>query len=369
MLGYLKKEVTILSIDGGGIRGIIPALLLEELDRRITARKKNRPLCRVFDLIAGTSTGSILTLGLTAPADLPESGGNDPAGRAGAVSAEAAASRGDHRQQSRRYSREPLFSPGDLVDIYNDHGLEIFPPHIFKQLKTVRQAFTEKYNSGRLYEILEEKLGDRTLQDALTNVLVTSYDLTNNNPLIMKKRPHPMARRDRDPNFFIKDAIMGSSAAPTFFEPVQVSTVDGSSSHLLVDGSVFAKNPAMCALVEAQKIYPRARHFTVLSLGTGEPDYPYTYAQMRTWGFIEWVLPSRGVPLAAIMNNGQARCVNYQLQYLPRVDYHRFEVPLDGCSRSMDDAAPENMKCLHERAAELIREKDAELDLLAGKLA
>lgn len=356
MLRYLKKEVTILSVDGGGIRGIIPALVLEELDRRITARKKNRPLCRVFDLIAGTSTGSIIALGLTAPADRPA------VTRIGG-SGEAAATTGS------RYSREPLFTPGDLVDIYNDHGLDIFPRHIFNQLKTVRQAFTEKYNSGRFYEILEENLGDRTLRDALTNVLVTSYDLTNNTPLIMKKRPDSMARRDPDPNFFIKDAIMGSAAAPTFFEPVEVSTVDGSSTHLLVDGSVFAKNPAMCALVEAQKIYPRARHFTVLSLGTGESDYPYTYAQMHAWGFIEWVLPSKGVPLATIMNNGQARCVNYQLQYLPRVDFHRFEAPLDGCSRSMDDAAPENMKCLRERAAELIRAKDGELDLLAAKLA
>ncbi len=348
MFRFLKKDVKILSIDGGGIRGIIPALLLEELDRRIAARNKKRPLCGVFDLIAGTSTGSIIALGLTAPAFKKSTGRYFEKGV-------------EHRE----YSRDPLFTPGDIVDIYSDHGLEIFPRHIFNQLTTARQAFTEKYNSGRFYELLEEYMGKRTLQDALTNVLVTSYDITHNTPLIMKKRPESMNRRELDPNFFLKDAIAGSSAAPTYFEPVQVSSVDGKSSHLLVDGSVFAKNPAMCALVEAQKIFPRARHFTIISLGTGETGYPYTYAQMHSWGFLEWVLPSKGVPLASIMNDGQTKCVNYQLQYLPRVSYHRLEARLGECSRSMDDAAPENMKCLRKTALSLIRENDTLLDRLA----
>lgn len=338
---YLKREISILSIDGGGIRGIIPALVLQELERRIAEKKKNRPLCRVFDLIAGTSTGSILTLGLTAPAD----------------------GKGDHR-----YSNEPLFTASDLVDIYSDRGLEIFPRHIFNQLKTVKQAFTEKYNSGRFYDILTELLQDRTLQDSLTNVLVTSFDITNNTPLIMKKRPRSMKRPEEAPNFYTRDAIMGSSAAPTFFEPVQVHPVDKSDMHLLVDGSVFAKNPAMCALVEAQKIFPRAKRFNILSLGTGETGTPYTYQQMHTWGFLEWVLPSKGVPLAAIMNHGQAKCVNYQLQYLPRVSYSRFEISIADCSRSMDDASPENIQCLRECAMELIREKDAEIDRLVDLL-
>jgi patatin-like phospholipase/acyl hydrolase len=340
MYRYLKREVKILSVDGGGIRGLIPSMILEELEKRIARRKKERPLCRVFDMMAGTSTGSIIALGLSAPA------GEPPA-----------------------YSREPLFSPRDLANIYIERGIEIFPRRIFNQLMTVKQAFTEKYNSGRFYTILEEKLGNRTLQDALTNVLVTTYDIAGNTPLIMKKRPPAMGHRDPDPNFFIRDAIMGSSAAPTFFEPVQVTTVDGRNTHTLVDGSVFAKNPAMCALVEAQKIYPRARHFTVLSLGTGETETPYTYQQMRSWGFLEWVLPLKGVPLASIMNNGQAKCVNYQLQYLPRVDYYRLDIPITGCTRSMDDASEENIECLQERARALIREHDRLLDTMAVTLA
>lgn len=344
---YLKRDITILSVDGGGIRGIIPAMVLRELEKRIALRKENRPLCRCFDLMAGTSTGSIIALGLSAPAE--KNSGNKTSNSA--------------------YTRDPLLSAQNMVDLYTDRGREIFPRHIFNQLQTVKQAFTEKYNSGNFYSILGETLGDRTLQNALTNVLVTTYDIAGNAPLIMKKRPAAMGRREPDLNFYLRDAIMGSSAAPTFFEPVQVKTVDGNSTHLLVDGSVFAKNPSMCALVEAQKIFPRAKHFTVLSLGTGEPENNFTYQQMRGWGFLEWVLPSKGVPLASIMNDGQAKCVNYQLQYLSKVSYHRLDIAITGCSRSMDDASEKNVECLKKRARTLILQNDDLLDTLADKLA
>jgi len=341
---YLKREITILSVDGGGIRGLIPAMVLQDLEKRIARKGKARPLCRVFDMIAGTSTGSIIALGLSAPA-AAENGSRHP------------------------YGKEPLLSTGDIVDLYSERGIEIFPRRIFNQLQTVKQAFTEKYNSGQFYSILKQTLGDRTLQDALTNVLITTYDMTNDTPLIMKKRPSSMERKKPDPNFYMRDAIMGSSAAPTFFEPVQISTVDGETEHLLVDGSVFASNPAMCAFVEAQKIFPRARHYTILSLGTGEQVQSYSKQQIRSWGFIEWVLPLKGVPLASIMNTGQGKCVNYQLQYLPGVSYHRLNIPITGCNRSMDDASPQNIECLKEKARALIQNHDAQLDSLARQFA
>jgi len=350
---YFKREVNILSVDGGGIRGIIPAMVLAELEKRIAARKTNYPLCRAFDLLAGTSTGSIIALGLTAPKYAP---GYEPGSES-------------TPDGTPRYSKEPLFKAEDLVKIYLEKGIEIFPRWIFNQLKTVRQAFTEKYNSGRFYAILDGILQTRTVQDALANVLVTSYDLAGARPLIIKKRPHRLAQKGNDPNFYMRDAIMGSSAAPTFFEPIQVETVDGQGPHVLVDGSMFANNPAMCAFIEAQKIYPRATHYRIISLGTGMPDRRYTYQQVSKWGFVEWVLPSKGVPLASMMNTGQSQCVDYQLQYHPRVSYHRLNIPLTGCDRSMDDASEENIECLQDKADELIEANHSLLDTLAEQLS
>jgi len=348
---YLKRQVNILSIDGGGIRGIIPALILNELETLISQHKKDLPLCRAFDLMAGTSTGSIIALGLSAPQYAPNYDPYNPAG-----------------SEKPRYLKKPLFTAADLVQIYIEQGIEIFPRWIFNQLKTVRQAFTEKYNSGRYYAILDSILKERTVQDALSNVLVTTYDLAEARPLIIKKRPYRLAQKGKDPNFYMRDAIMGSSAAPTFFEPIQVRTVNGEGPHVLVDGSMFANNPAMCAFIEAQKIYPRAKHFRILSLGTGIPERRFTYQQVSKWGFVEWVLPSKGVPLASMMNSGQSEAVNYQLQYHPRVSYHRLNIPLGGCDRSMDDASPENIKCLQEKGEELIDSNRTLLEKLAREL-
>jgi hypothetical protein len=122
-------------------------------------------------------------------------------------------------------------------------------------------------------------------------------------------------------------------------------------------------------LIEAQKIFPRAKHFRILSLGTGTRSPSYTYQQVIKWGMVEWMLPSKGVPLASMMSNGQSECVNYQLQYHPRVTYHRLNITLEGCDRSMDNAAPENLECLQEKAEQLIETYQPLLDRLAHELS
>ncbi len=357
MQRYLKRHVKILSVDGGGIRGIIPAMVLAELERLLATRGKTAPLASYFDFLAGTSTGSIITLGLAAPAENPTQD-NGP----------GTLFQRPWNPSGRHYSRrKAAYTAAELSRLYEEKGLEIFPRHIFRQLQTVRQAFTEKYNAGRFSAILEEKFGDRTLTDGLTNLLVTSYDLTRNMPLMMKKRP-PAFRKEDDPDFYMRDAVRGSSAAPTFFEPVRIRSVAGGNEYLLVDGSVFASNPAMCALVEARKIFPRAKKFTILSLGTGIPRTGYNWEQIKNWGFLEWVLPSKGVPIASIMNRGQAETVDYQLTYLPGVAYYRLDTSLSGCNGGMDDAGEEHIGCLKERALDLIERQQHTLIHLAKSL-
>jgi patatin-like phospholipase/acyl hydrolase len=350
---YLKRHVFILSVDAGGIRGIIPAMVLAELERLLAERGKHAPLASYFDFLAGTSTGSIVALGLAAPREL------ESASSGGRVLRRVQGNPG-----KRRYSRsEAAYTAADLARIYADRGLEIFPRRIFHQLQTFKQAFTEKYDSGRFDTVLEEHFGNRTLRDGLTNLLVTSYDLMRNLPLIMKNRPASYRKED-DPDFYMKDAVRGSSAAPTFFEPVHIRAVGEERDYLLLDGGVFAQNPAMCALVEARKVFPRAKKFTILSLGTGIPQRSYNYEQIKNWGFLEWVLPSKGVPIASIMNRGQSETVDYQLTYLPNVAYYRLDISLQGCSTTMDDAAPESIACLEEKARELIeRQRDSLIHL------
>lgn len=330
-LNYFKRTVKILSIDGGGIRGYIPALILREVEERLRSRGVKKPLGALFDFLAGTSTGSIISLGLAAPRQLSNTA----------------------------YSKsEAAFFAEEIADMYTDHGLDIFPRRIFKRFQTMRHAFTEKYSDGRFQEILEDSFGRRTIKDSITNVLVTSFDIDNNEPLIMKKVPHRLRKED-PPNYYMSDAIRASSAAPTYFEPLQVSSVDNTRHHTLIDGGVFANNPAMCAFVEAQKIFPGAKKYIILSLGTGNFPRRWTYEQIKDWGVIEWIQPSKGVPVAIIMNRGQSQTVNYQLDHLPRVEYYRINPVIDECSSAMDDAAKENMSCLRRSAEEAIRQNEA----------
>jgi uncharacterized protein len=335
-----KRTIRILSIDGGGIRGYIPALVLAELERRLRERGRPAHLGRLFDLIAGTSTGSIIALGLAAPKELPD----------------------------KSFSKtEAAFTAEEIADMYEDHGLEIFPRRIFKQYQTMRHAFTEKYNDGQFQEVLQEHFGKRTVWGGITNLLITCFDIEKHEPVMIKKVP-PKRVKPSHRDYYMSDTVRASSAAPTYFEPIRIRSVDGSVEHSLVDGGVFANNPAMCAYVEAQKIFPRAKRFIILSLGTGIFSRGWTYEQVKNWGVLEWIQPSKGVPIATIMNKGQGSCVDHQLDHLPGVEYHRINIPVGPCSRDMDDAAPENIRCLKERAQEAVKNHEESMDRLVSVL-
>jgi len=123
MFGLPNSTITILSIDGGGIRGLIPALILKELEERLARRRNAQPLPRLFDLMAGTSTGGLIALGLCAPAITSDGHG---------------------------YLSEPALTTDDLIRIYTDRGEEIFPPWKFRRLRSVLQAFGDKYDADSL---------------------------------------------------------------------------------------------------------------------------------------------------------------------------------------------------------------------------
>ena len=162
MILFPSKTVKILSLDGGGIRGIIPALILKEIEKRLIAAKKWKPFYKIFDLIAGTSTGGLLVLGLSAP----------------------------KRDGQGNFTREPRYMIDDIVQFYETRGIEIFPRWIFNNLRNLVQAFYEKYDHRDMERVLKELLGDATLKDALTNLLITAYDPENRTPFFFKNRPN-----------------------------------------------------------------------------------------------------------------------------------------------------------------------------------
>jgi predicted acylesterase/phospholipase RssA len=149
------------------------------------------------------------------------------------------------------------------------------------------------------------------------------------------------------------DAAHASSAAPTYFEPVRVG------DRTLVDGGVFAINPAMLAYAEADG----AGVDVLGSLGTGEHTRPLPYDQVKDWGKLEWAQP-----IIDVVFDGSADAVDEQLGRLAGERYIRLQTRLDEASDALDDASPENLAALRREAERLIADRDADIDRLCSLL-
>ena len=216
----------ILTLDGGGMRGLFEARVLAELERRV-----GRPLAEVFDLVSGTSTGGIVALGLTVA--------GHPATQ--------------------------------IAELYEAHGPRIF--RVVPVVTWVRQFFVSKFGRGPLDDTLREELGDRRLSEARTRTLVPAFSLAQRDIVWFDSGGAVPGERVRvaagDP--LARDVAAATSAAPTVFEPARVGGLDGE----WLDGGVGADDPTPLAMA----IGLHDRHdedVVVLSVGTGGffPAYP-----------------------------------------------------------------------------------------------
>lgn len=335
MPDFVPNFTRILSIDGGGLRGMIPARVLVALERKLQAATGD-PETRLadhFDLIAGTSTGGILACIYLCP---PSSG-----------------ARGRTR-----------FSAADVVGLYRDRGAEIFAVPLAHRVGSVWGLRDEKYPAAGLEHVLEDYAGDVWLSDLLKPCLIPAYD-------IQRRQAHFFTQHDavRQPgyDFPLRQVARATSAAPTYFEVAQVTSRSG-VQYPLVDGGVFAGNPAMCAYAEARVKLPgnpRAAGMVLVSLGTGAALRPYQYHEARDWGLVGWARP-----IFDMMLSGVAETVDYQLRQMFDAvgtpdQYIRLQAGLDHWPADvleMDNAHPKNLADLEQIGAELAEAQDRDLD-------
>ena len=318
----------VLSIDGGGIRGIIPAMVLAEIERRTQTR-----IAEMFDLIAGTSTGGILALGLTKPGQ-------------------------DNKSE---------YSAKRLIELYETEGEKIFSIPVWHRIHSAGGLAEEKYPSDGIEEVTQRYFGDRRLAEALTEVLVTAYEIEGRAAWFFKRRHARDENRNGD-NFLMREIARATSAAPTYFEPF---LVEGGPHEkcALIDGGVHSNNPAMCAYVEARKIHPEENDFLVVSLGTGELTRSLPYEEVKGWGLALWAQP-----ILNVVFDGVADTVNYQLRELLSTEdgearrYYRFQTQLDIGKDDMDDASRTNIAALKVKAREIIAKNEDALKALCAQL-
>ncbi len=317
--------VRVLAIDGGGIRGLVPALVLDALERRT-----GRRTAELFDFVAGTSTGGILALGVTTPG---------PAGT----------------------SRH---SASDLVRFYRDRGPSIFARTCWDSLTNPLSLLGPKFRAAALEAALKDAFADAMLSETLVPVLVPAYETTIQSPFFFRTESARRPPRAERYDFPLWQVARATSAAPTYFPPMCLprdGTTGAQGCWSLVDGGVFANNPALCAWTDVQK---HSRDIAVVSLGTGELSQPIAHDDARRWGLVGWARP-----ILDVVFDGVSDTVSYQLQQLlPRDRHHRLQLQLAPGTERIDDARTTNLDWLEEQTADLLRRRDRDLDGIAELL-
>lgn len=321
-----RNTFNILSIDGGGIRGIFPAKFLSSLEHRLAEIGNDRSkIFQHFDLICGTSTGGIIAIALA------------------------------------------LGIPADrILELYLNHAGDIFG----KKRPWYQSLTHSKYTNSSLTAVLKETFKDTSsgtdlrLNDCKTNVCIPIYDLFEGKPSVLKNNYHSGFTRDYHIPAY--QAALATSAAPTYFDPFsgaykKMQTESSEDFSNKVDGGVFANNPALLGIIEAQKAFGKnLSQIKVLSIGTGTRKF--TDAKERSnWGKFYWVNRMRIFDLflqsqsqhtnnlISLLQNGVARA---ESKNGGNFAYQRVDIEFDSnFTVELDETNKVALKRLAEKAA------------------
>lgn len=328
----------ILSIDGGGIRGIIPGMLLAALERRLKRVSGNPDAAIVdyFDFFAGTSTGGILTCLLLCPNE------RDPL--------------------------RPKFSAKEALDLYVAHGSDIFKAGFFRRLIAKFGLTSERYPSSTLEHVLQTYFGDTKLSQLLKPCIVTAYNIELRKTHFFRQQTAIVRGDPRD--FYLRDVCRATSAAPTYFSVAEIYSMSG-TRYPLLDGGVFAPNPSMSALVEVTKAFNETKidDISILSLGTGRSRKAYDYEHFKKSRAV-----SIGPALIDIMMSGAAESSDFFLQQLYKSvgnerQYVRIEPSnLHSIREELDAASHSNIQKLIALGDRMVSENDDLINRMVTQL-
>ncbi|KAE8718143.1 Patatin-like protein 2 [Hibiscus syriacus] len=292
--------ITVLSIDGGGIRGLIPGTILAFLEFQLQKLDGEQArLADYFDVISGTSTGGLVTAMLTTPN--PKEG------------------------------NRPLFAAKDIKDFYLEHCPKIFPQdtccHFEPASSMVKSLMGPKYDGKYLHGILREKLGETRWHQTLTNVVIPTFDIKRLQPRIFSSYEVKM---DPSTDALLSDICIGTSAAPTYLPAHHFQTQDSTGKTKefhLIDGGVAANNPTLVAINEVTKEILRGNtdcfpikptdytRFLVVSLVTGSPKYEdkYDARVAAKWGVLGWLTGEHSTPLVDIFTDASSDMIDFHI--------------------------------------------------------
>ena len=344
-----KKLKRILSLDGGGIRGILTSKVLEALEQKLNdqyikingaPREKPIRIGEYFDMVAGTSTGGILACILLCPSE------KDP--------------------------NYPRFSAKEAVGLYLENGKNIFKPTFNGRLPGFLQGIGgSMFGDASIADVLKSYLKETRLSEMMKPCLITSYDIQERQAVFFTSHD---ALKKESKDFPLWQVCRSTSAAPTYFPPATARSGDDFLMHT-IDGGLFANNPTMCAFIEALKIFRGedqqligADCMMILSIGTGEIKTKYLFADAIKWGILRWVKPIIDIMMTAV-----SETVDYQLMKLFKTidcadQYFRIMPELGDANPEMDDISPKNLEASRQAGIKTTNIHEDKLDKIAKML-
>jgi patatin-like phospholipase/acyl hydrolase len=326
----------VLSIDGGGVRGLLSACVLRHIEQTLREQNKlaTNGIAYNFDMVVGTSSGALLGLGLAA--------GNSAQAMVGVYQSQA----------------KDIFSASWFGKTFN--------PFIGNKGATYKPDGLERVLQGMLTERTLGQLGCTAEDGQRTEgeppfLMCTAYDTQQATPRFFK------SWKPGHENLLAWQVARASSAAPTYFPPKSMNIPKGTLNDpepeaTLIDGGLFANNPAMSAWAEAKKLWPKD-DILILSIGSGERQEKYSANDKPFWNSFSLIKPTFNA-----MFDGQSDAVDYQLHKLYEKDkpsenadaidnaakYLRLQTDLQHADDALDNATTDNLKALELDAQRLI---------------
>jgi hypothetical protein len=286
------KTFKVLSIDGGGIKGLFSARIIEHFEQKF-----NCNIADYFDLICGTSTGGLIALGLSL---------NIPVGL--------------------------------ISNLYYKRGKKIFPQRLGLLRSLIQLAFGSKYDNKELRQTLEEIFGDKTLSDSKTLLCIPAFSLTDGRPFIFKY-DHAEGDLVRDNRTKYIDIALATSAAPAYLPIITIDTYDNKQ---FVDGGIYANNPTLVGVIEALRYFvgknKEFQKLQVLSISSLEPNPGRRFVAKHNRSVIDW-----NKDLIATFFEGQA----YQTQYFVDTLARYCDSPFDYVRIPSADLSPAQARIIN----------------------
>ncbi|XP_065875194.1 patatin-like protein 1 [Euphorbia lathyris] len=345
------EKITVLSIDGGGIRGIIPATILNFLESILQELDgEEARIVDYFDVIAGTSTGGLISAMLTAPNE----------------------------------NNRPLYMAKDIVPFYLKHCPHIFPQSIgtIMRLKLLRGP---KYDGKYFKKLVREILGARRLHETLTRLVIPTFDIQLLQPAVFSTFE---AEIDESKDALLSDVCISTAAAPIYFPAYHFKNKCSQGSERefhLVDGGVAANNPALLAMKPTGKVFPgdpdsvpdqalEYEKYLVLSLGTGtsKVEKKYNAPMAAKWGLLGWLYTDGHSPLVDAFTYASGDMVDLHMSLIftsVRCENNYLRIQddtLSGDTSSTDKATPKNLEDLVKIGQGILQKPVSRVDHESG---